>query len=59
MRHIIGFFHFWYDFLIGDSWQIGAGVPHDAKASADKSLKVLAVYVVDKSKPLATPAPEK
>jgi quercetin dioxygenase-like cupin family protein len=43
----------------GDSWQIAAGVAHDAKASAAKPLKVLAVYVVDKSKPLATPAPEK
>ena len=30
-----------------------------AKASAGKTLKVLAVYIVDKSKPLATPAPEK
>jgi quercetin dioxygenase-like cupin family protein len=44
---------------VGDSWTIGAGVAHDAKASASKPLKVLAVYVVDKSKPLATPAPEK
>jgi hypothetical protein len=26
MRHVIGFFHFWYDFLIGDSWQIAVGV---------------------------------
>jgi quercetin dioxygenase-like cupin family protein len=43
----------------GDSWAIPAGVPHDAKAAADKPLKVLAVYVVDKSKPLASPAPEK
>jgi quercetin dioxygenase-like cupin family protein len=43
----------------GDSWQIAAGVPHDAKVSRDKPLKVLAVYVVDKSKPLASPAPEK
>ena len=43
----------------GDSWQIASGVPHDAKVSGDKPLKVLAVYVVDKSKPLATPAPEK
>jgi quercetin dioxygenase-like cupin family protein len=43
----------------GDSWQIAAGVAHDAKVSGDKPLKVLAVYVVDKSKPLATPAPEK
>jgi quercetin dioxygenase-like cupin family protein len=43
----------------GDSWQIAAGVPHDAKVSGDKPLKVLAVYIVDKTKPLATPAPEK
>jgi quercetin dioxygenase-like cupin family protein len=43
----------------GDSYQIAAGVPHDAKVSGDKPLKVLGVYVVDKSKPMATPAPEK
>lgn len=43
----------------GDSYQIPAGAVHDAKVSGDKPLKVLAVYVVDKSKPLATPAPEK
>jgi quercetin dioxygenase-like cupin family protein len=44
---------------VGDSWTIPAGTPHDAKASASKPLKVLAVYIVDKTKPLATPAPEK
>jgi quercetin dioxygenase-like cupin family protein len=43
----------------GDSYQIPAGAIHDAKVSGDKPLKVLAVYVVDKTKPLATPAPEK
>jgi quercetin dioxygenase-like cupin family protein len=43
----------------GDSYQVPAGAIHDAKVSGDKPLKVLAVYVVDKSKPLATPAPEK
>ena len=43
----------------GDSWVIPAGTAHDAKASAGKPLKVLAVYVVDKSKPLATPAFER
>lgn len=26
MKYITGFFRFWYDFLIGDSWQIAAGV---------------------------------
>jgi quercetin dioxygenase-like cupin family protein len=44
---------------VGDSWTIAAGVAHDAKASASKPLKVLAVYVVDKARPLATSAPEK
>jgi quercetin dioxygenase-like cupin family protein len=41
----------------GDSYAIPAGVVHDAKVHGDKSAKVLAVYVVDKTKPLATPAP--
>jgi quercetin dioxygenase-like cupin family protein len=41
----------------GDSFQIPAGVVHDAKVHGDKSLKVLGVYVVDKTKPLASPAP--
>ena len=26
MRYVSGFFRFWYDFLVGDSWQITAGV---------------------------------
>jgi quercetin dioxygenase-like cupin family protein len=41
----------------GDSYAIPAGVVHDAKVHGDKALKVLAVYVVDKTKPLASPAP--
>jgi hypothetical protein len=32
---------------------------HDAKVSGAKPLKVLSVYVVDKTKPLASPAPQK
>jgi quercetin dioxygenase-like cupin family protein len=40
----------------GESYQIPAGVVHDAKAG-DKPFKVLAIYVVDKTKPLASPAP--
>jgi quercetin dioxygenase-like cupin family protein len=40
----------------GDSYQIPAGVVHDAKAG-DKAMKVLGVYIVDKTKPLASPAP--
>ena len=41
----------------GDSYMIPAGTPHDAKVHGDKPLKILGVYVVDKSKPLASPAP--
>jgi quercetin dioxygenase-like cupin family protein len=40
----------------GESYQIPAGVIHDAKAG-DKPLKVLGIYIVDKTKPLAIPAP--
>ena len=41
----------------GDSYQVPIGVIHDAKVSGDKPLKVLTVYIVDKAKPLASPAP--
>jgi quercetin dioxygenase-like cupin family protein len=41
----------------GDSYSIPAGAVHDAKTHGDKSVKVLAVYVVDKNKPLASPVP--
>lgn len=37
----------------GDSWLIPANTPHDAKAGAGGA-KVLAVYVVEKGKPLAS-----
>jgi quercetin dioxygenase-like cupin family protein len=40
---------------VGDSWQIGAGVVHDVKAG-EKGAKVLLVYVVEKGKPLVSPA---
>ncbi|MBN9583094.1 MAG: cupin domain-containing protein [Afipia sp.] len=43
----------------GDSYQIPAGVIHDAGVHGDKPMKVLGVYVVDKTKPLASPAPPK
>lgn len=41
----------------GDSYQIPAGAVHDAKADGGKPMKVLGVYVVDKTKPMASPAP--
>jgi quercetin dioxygenase-like cupin family protein len=40
----------------GESYSIPAGVIHDAKVHGDKSLKVLGIYIVDKTKPLASPA---
>ncbi len=40
----------------GDSYTIPAGVPHDAKAVGEKPAKVLAVYVIERGKPLASPA---
>jgi quercetin dioxygenase-like cupin family protein len=44
-------------FKPGESWLIPAGVAHDAKAGPTGS-KAIAVYVVEKGKPLATPAPK-
>ncbi len=41
----------------GDSYRIPAGKVHDAKTVGDKTVKVLATYVVEKGKPLSTPAP--
>lgn len=40
----------------GDSYAIASGKVHDAKVVGDVPAKVLAVYVVEKGKPLATPA---
>ena len=40
----------------GDSYAIPAGKVHDAKGVGAAPAKVLAVYVVEKGKPLATPA---
>lgn len=39
----------------GDSYQIPAGAVHDGK-SGPKGAKVIATYVVEKGKPLASPA---
>ncbi len=41
----------------GDSFAIPAGKVHDAKVVGDKPVKVLATYIIEKGKPLATPAP--
>jgi quercetin dioxygenase-like cupin family protein len=41
----------------GDSYVIAAGKAHDAKTVGDKPVRVIATYIVEKGKPLATPAP--
>jgi quercetin dioxygenase-like cupin family protein len=41
----------------GDSYAIPAGAVHDAKTIGDKPFKFIGIYIVDKTKPLATPAP--
>jgi quercetin dioxygenase-like cupin family protein len=40
----------------GDSYKIPPAAIHDAR-TGDKGTKILAVYVVEKGKPLASPAP--
>lgn len=41
----------------GNSYAVPAGIPHDIK-TGDKGLKIMAVYVVEDGKPVATPAPK-
>jgi len=41
----------------GESFVIPAGVIHDAHNNSSTAIKLVGVYVVEKGKPLATPAP--
>ena len=41
----------------GDSFHIAAGTPHDACPTPGHGVKGLGTFVVEKGKPLATPAP--
>jgi quercetin dioxygenase-like cupin family protein len=41
----------------GESFIIPAGVVHDAHNDSDMPIKLVGVYVVEKGKPLASPAP--
>ena len=41
----------------GDSFVIPAGTVHSAKNTGSGSLKLIGTYIVEKGKPLATPAP--
>jgi quercetin dioxygenase-like cupin family protein len=44
-------------FKPGDSFTVPANTPHDACVVGGKPFKILAAYIVEKGKPLATPAP--
>jgi quercetin dioxygenase-like cupin family protein len=44
-------------FKAGESFQIPPGVPHDACTVPGQVFKVLGTYIVEKGKPLASPAP--
>ena len=44
-------------FKAGESFQIPAGVAHDACTVPGQVFKILANYIVEKGKPLASPAP--
>jgi len=44
-------------FKAGDSFQIPVGTAHDACTIPGQAFKVLATYIVEKGKPLASPAP--
>ncbi len=35
MKYITGFFAFWYDFIVGDAWEVAAGV----------ALSLVAIYL--------------
>lgn len=41
----------------GESFVVPAGVVHDAHNASNAPVKLVGVYVVEKGKPLATPAP--
>ena len=41
----------------GKSFVVPAGIVHDAHNNGTTAIKLLGVYVVEKGKPLATPAP--
>ena len=42
---------------VGDGFVVPGGTKHDAHNTGSSTLKLVGVYVVDKGKPLSTPAP--
>ena len=49
--------HLTHKVKAGDAFVIPSGTAHDAKNNGTVPLKAIAVYVVEKGKPLASPAP--
>jgi quercetin dioxygenase-like cupin family protein len=41
----------------GDTYQVPAETPHAGGKASDKKIRVLSTYVLEKGKPLASPAP--
>jgi quercetin dioxygenase-like cupin family protein len=44
-------------YSMGDTYQIPAETPHAGGKASDKKFRVLSTYVLEKGKPLASPAP--
>jgi quercetin dioxygenase-like cupin family protein len=44
-------------YSVGDTYQIPAETPHAGGKASDKKFRVLSTYVLEKGKPLASPAP--
>jgi quercetin dioxygenase-like cupin family protein len=44
-------------FKAGDGFVVKAGLKHDARNTGTQPLKLAAIYVVEKGKPIATPVP--
>jgi len=42
---------------VGDGFIVPSGRKHEARNTGTETLKIVAVYLVEKGKPLATPAP--
>ncbi|MEO8049723.1 MAG: cupin domain-containing protein [Acidobacteriota bacterium] len=46
-----------HKFKAGEGFVVMAGMKHDARNTGAQPVKLAAIYVVDKGKPIATPAP--
>ncbi len=44
-------------YSVGDNYQVPAETPHAGGKASDKKIRILSTYVLEKGKPLASPAP--